>query len=123
MPSTQTMCSIACSRIRICEGRSALPYSAQRTDDLRYSPRETLTVASELDNNRQELARLARSEVILSAVAGVLCADKSLSCDTDRHGQSSIAWASIGDNHVAAGVRRIPGRAIAEMAARHQGSQ
>src|SRR5689334_5583368 len=32
MPSTQTPCSTACSRIRICEGRSPLPYSAQQTD-------------------------------------------------------------------------------------------
>jgi hypothetical protein len=39
-----------------------LPYSAQHTDDLGYSP--TSTIASELDNNQPELARLARLEGI-----------------------------------------------------------
>src|SRR5262245_9043376 len=36
----------------------------QHTDDLRYSPTRVSTVASELDNNYPELARLARSEGI-----------------------------------------------------------
>jgi len=65
---------------------------------------------------------LARSEGLLSAVAGALCADKScraILTDTVSPRLPGLQW----DYHVVAGVRRIPGRASAEMAAPHQGSQ